>query len=175
VLALSGASIPAFQGGKFYFQAVPEGPTLDEDVTYASFDIDNDGKDEVLIRYIAGLHGHMGELLWILRDPTGELGRSPDTALSDEQFSRLEAVESMTPWAYERHGLFLVELVPFKHNGTSYIALKDLFFGDPAFPERAFIIAKYSGERLGEGGFGHITDNINVLCKFKLRYGRKAR
>ncbi len=175
VLAASGVTIPAFQGGKLYLQKEPGGPIQDHSVAYAAFDIDNDGKDEVLISYFAGLRGHIGELLWILRDSTGDLGRSSGSALSDEQFARLEAIESMTPWAYERHGLFLVELVPFKHNDTSYIALKDLLFGNPAFPERTFIIAKYSGKRLGEGGFGHITDDINILCKFKFRHVPRPR
>jgi hypothetical protein len=113
--------------------------------------------------------GGYGDLLWILRRPREGLDLSSAPDFSWDEYARLEAVESTTPWPYESRGLFLVQITPFSFGGVRYLSLKDTLFADASFPNRAWVIAKYTGRRFGPGGFGHDTDDFETICSFKPR------
>ena len=167
-LQAPGVKTPRWSPGRMTFQTSPSSPKTTEAIEHATFDIDNDGRQEVLIKYITGFGGY-GDLLWILRRPREEIDFSSVPDFSWDEYARLDAVESTTPWPYESRGLFLVQITPFSFGGVRYLSLKDTHFGEASFPDRTWVIAKYAGRRLGPGGFGHDTDDFETICSFKPR------
>jgi len=164
-----GARRATFSSGRIAFQAAPKASIVTEAVDIASFDVDNDGKDEILLKYLTSLRGEYGDLLWIIRHGAEERDFAKVPYFSWEEFSRLEAIESTTPWPYESRGLFLMEITPFSLSGINYFSLKDNLFGNPSFLDRTWVIAKLGGHALGQGGFGHETDDFETICSFKRR------
>lgn len=167
VIAHIGATRLAFAPGRIAFQTA-NAREITEEIHHAAFDVDNDGGDEILIKYGTSLRGEYGELLWVVRSDIKTLDFANTARFSHQEYARFEAIESIAPWPYKSRGLYLVEITPFSLDGKNYLGIEDTLFGNPSFPTRSWVIATFRGRKLGPGGFGHETDDFETICSFRL-------
>ena len=168
---LSGFTVIPFRPTSLSFQVAAEGRQFTESVEAARFDIDNDGTPEVVVKYQTWLHNSPGDVLWIFpKAATIDINALPD--LTHEEFARMGAVEPMSPWPYADRGIWFANIAALVREGVTYLSLRDTLFGDPKFPDRRWLIAKYSGRGIRSTGYHASTDDLEPVCAF--RYSRRS-
>jgi hypothetical protein len=167
---LSGFKAIPFRPASLSFQVTAEGSQLTESVEAAHFDIDNDGTPELVVKYQTWLRNRPGDLLWIFpKTTTIDINALPH--LTPEEFGRMEAVEPMSPWPYADRGIHFADIAALVQDGVTYLSLRDTLFGNPKFPDRRWLIAKYSGHGIRSTGYHAFTDDLETVCAF--RYSRR--
>ena len=177
-LAPIGASSATFSHGQISFKLTPSDTEHTEGISYTSFDIDNDGYNEILVKYLTSQHGAYGELLWVVRPSSREIDFAKNPHFSSKEFLAFDSIESSSPWPYKPRGLFFVEITPFSVGGVNYLGIRDTLFNKPtltksirdrSFRERSWVVAKFRGKKLAVGVFGHVTDDFQTICRFNRR------
>ena len=163
----SGFKVIAFRPARLTFQAATDRAMRQEAVEVARFDIDNDGRLDTIVKYETWLRNSPGDVLWVFPKATPvDIAALP--TLSSEDFARMPAVEPITPWPYSDRGIWLARIAALTFEGTTYLSLRDTSFGDVKFPDRRWIIAKFTGRPMASRGYHDATDSLETVCSFRV-------
>ena len=134
-------------------------------VQYAHFDINNDGKNELLVRDITSLRGKYGDYLYVFKDKEYDFSLTPFITL--EKLNSTSGIFPQTPWPYIEHHIYLATIYPFTYKNRNYVGMNDIFF--PKNYSRSFIIAEYPKveEFIVKENFYRKSVNLNVLCEIQ--------
>ncbi|ACA85267.1 hypothetical protein [Shewanella woodyi] len=137
--------------------------SLLNDINYAVFDIDNDGVNEYVYSHFTWMSGQPGEVYTVFN--TDAIKSKKD--LEAQGFYKQAGLNSVSPeFNYREFGVWFAELIPFRHKGTYYVGIKDIYFGKGEFIDRKFFVAKYSNEMI-VGNSGYKTSNLENICTFE--------
>ncbi len=151
---------PPLREGFYLFRGA--NGTVKQPVNVGEFDINNDGRAEVLAFERATFRSDDGEQLLVFHK--GEVDFfSQYPEFSYEQFQHLHGIRSFIPWPYMEHRLFLVTIGFWRFENSNYVVLWDNSLHD-AGRATALVIAKYTGVAIQPPN-GWTTDHLDVICK----------
>jgi hypothetical protein len=135
--------------------------TMDEVVPalFSTYDIDNDGEEEIVLYQSWTLRSQDNTALFLFR--RGSIDFSMNPRLTVEELNRQPRIASGPPWPYGNHGLYALDIAPLVHNRIAHLVLMDGQFARKGYWDRRLVVAKYKGiEASG-------TDQLDVVCSIR--------
>lgn len=136
--------------------------------SFAYYDIDNDGEEEIL-NPVSGTYGsHTNIGLFIFEKNSIDFTKNPQ--LTTDLLQKKPAVVSDPGWPYREHGIYFIMPAPLVHEGIKYLILMDELFGRKGYPDRKLIVTKYTGIAKSSGAkkdAGRETDQLEIICKIE--------
>jgi hypothetical protein len=151
---------PPLQEGYYLFK--DENGIGKRAVEVAEFDINNDGRPEILVFERVTFRSDDGEQLLVFnKGDVDFLSQHPE--FSYEKFQNINGIRSFIPWPYMKHNLYLITIGFWRFENVNYVALWDNRLHDPGMAA-ALVIAKYLGIPI-QSRDGWTTDQLDVVCK----------
>lgn len=138
-----------------------DGTIIPSDYSYASFDIDNDGKDE-LVMWETSMMSSVYVDFWYI------FPKDNEASLLGSELSVSQLNAPQISGVYSSAKDFAPsELAHWFHKGTNYIAMREYGFGLPSRKNvpASFLVSKYEGVISRRGGMP--VANVKILCEFK--------
>ena len=144
-------------------------------ILYSFFDINNDNKNELLIKKSVWFNSNVGDILLISNKINIDFSKKPYLSLSE--VNNLNGFRPTQGWPYTKQGVGLASIFPFKKDNVSYIGINDVNLGnenlgDPDDNWRSLLIVKYIDEHFMYKLYNneYKTSKLNVICEYKVKY-----
>jgi hypothetical protein len=135
--------------------------------TYARYDLDNDGLDEIVFYESRMLRSQSNTGLVVYKGRSSEPTETSTVNMDDvERVPGIFSDTSSLP--YRSYGLQNLSIAPLSHNGRNYVVLMDGLFGHKHHPDRRLVVAKYTGVPINKSK-EHATTKLEIICSFKPR------
>jgi hypothetical protein len=137
-------------------------------ISFAHYDIDNDGEKEILHSESGMYKSHENTFLYIYEQKSVDFTKNP---LITQDLMRVRpSVSSNTARPYSKHGLYFLRPAPLTHGEINYLVLMDELFGRQGFDNHMLVVARYAGipmENYDNGTGNRGTDQLEIICKIE--------
>jgi hypothetical protein len=135
--------------------------------TFARYDLDNDGLDEIVFYRSGMLRSQSNTGLVVYKSGS----RDPiDTSIVNmDELEQVPGIFSGTSsFPYRSYGLQNLSIAPLSLNGTNYVVIMDGLFGHKHHPDRRLAVAQYTGVPINKSK-EDATAKLEIICSFKPR------
>jgi hypothetical protein len=138
-----------------------DGTTVPFEFSYVSFDIDNDGDEDILVWRTSMMSSAQIDLWYLFA--LDQLPRLLDATLPVDLLLSVPAVKGYAA-STEQH--VPTDFARWSLNGVNYIAMREFGFPGKRDVPSSFLVGKYDGRVVKRGGDGP-TAQVTVVCEIR--------
>lgn len=167
-----------WKGGTYIINNTERGKIYAQQGKYAKFDINNDGKNEMVFKDKTSLRNVEGDEIFVFADTNIDFSKGIE--FSVDEVRKFSGIQIAPPWPYEIDlkmidskfrkkyyegwtGLGISVMNPFFLNNTYYVGIEEVYKKPPIW----HVISKYRDEQITVNDY-RMTSKLEHVCYFEI-------